>query len=74
MVMPGTKITINKRNALFGILGTEKPNLKDRTINDMNVILLVAKKCSKVKYGKVRSLATVFEVEMAFREKLIKHS
>ena len=26
---------------------------------------------SKVKYGKARSLATVFEVEMAFREKLI---
>ena len=39
------------------------------------MILLVAKMCtSKVKYGKARSVATVFEVEMAFREKLINHS
>ena len=36
---------------------------------------MVAKMClSKVKYGKARSFATVFEVEMAFREKLINKS
>ena len=36
---------------------------------------MVAKICiSKVKYGKARSLATVIEVEMAFREKLINQS
>ena len=29
---------------------------------------------SKVKYGKACSLATVFKVEMAFREKLIKQN
>ena len=59
----------------FGILATEHPNLRDRTINDINMLLLVAKMCiSKVKYGKARSLATVFEVEMAFREKLINQS
>ena len=32
MVMTGTKITINERNALFGILATEHHNLRDRTI------------------------------------------
>ena len=75
MVMTGTKITINERNALFGILTTEHHNLRDRTINDIYMILLVAKMCiSKVKYGKARSLATAFEVEMAFREKLINQS
>ena len=75
MVMTGTKIKINERNALFGILATEHHILRDRTINDINMILLVAKMCiSKVKYGKARSLATVFEVEMAFGEKLINHS
>ena len=53
MVMTGTKITINERNALFGILATELHNLRDRTINDINMILLVAKMCiSKVKYEK----------------------
>ena len=61
--------------ALFGILATEHHNLRDRTINDINMILLVAKMCiSKVKYGKERSLAMVFEVEMASREKLINQS
>ena len=75
MVMTGTKNTINERNALFGILATEHHNLRDRTINDINMILLVAKMCiSKVKYGKARSLATVFKMKMAFREKLINHS
>ena len=69
------KITINERNALFGIRGTEHHNLKDRTINDKNMNLLVAKICiSKFESGKACSLATIFEVEMAFREKLIKHS
>ena len=39
------------------------------------MILLFAKMCiSKVKYPKACSLATVFEVEMALREKLINHS
>ena len=75
MVMNGTKITINERSALFGILATEHHNLRDRTINDKNMILLVAKMCIiKVKYGKACSLATVFKVEMAFREKLINQS
>ena len=75
MVMTGTKITINERNALFGKLATERHNLRDRTINDINMILLVAKMfMSKVKYGKAPSLATVFEVEIAFREKLINQS
>ena len=55
MVMTGTKITINERNALFGILATEHHNLRDRTINDTIMILLVAKMCiSQVKYGKAR--------------------
>ena len=75
MVMTGTKITINERNALFGILATEHHNLRDRTINNINMILLVAEMCiSKVKYEKARSLATVFEVEMALRKKLINQS
>ena len=75
MVMTGTKIMINERNALFGIQGTKLYNLKARKINDLNMILLVAKMCiRKVKYGNARSLPTVFEVEMAFRGKLIKHS
>ena len=42
------KNTINERNALFGILGTEHHNLKDRTNNNINMILLVAK-CAQVK-------------------------
>ena len=75
MVMTETKITINERNALFGILRTEHHSLRDRTINDINIILLVAKMCiGRVKYGKASSLATAFEVEMALREKLINHS
>ena len=45
MVMTGTKIMINERNALFGILATEHHNLRDRTINNINMILLVAKMC-----------------------------
>ena len=74
MVMTGTNISINERNALFGILGTEHHNLKYRTINGINMILLVAKMFrGKVKYGKARNLATVFGAEMAFREKIIKH-
>ena len=73
--MTGTKITINERNAVFGILVIEHHNLRGRTINDINMILLVAKMCkSKVKYGKARSLETVFEVEMALREKLLNHN
>ena len=60
-----------KKSALFGILAAKYHNLRDRTINNINMILLVAKMCiNKVKYGK----ATVFEVEMAFREKLINQS
>ena len=75
MVMTGTKTTTKERNALFGMLATEHHNLRDRTINDIIMILLVAKMCiSKVKYEKARSLATVFEEEMAFREKLVNHS
>ena len=51
VLMTGKKITINERNALFEILATEHHNLRDRTINDINVIVLVAKMCiSKAKY------------------------
>ena len=75
MVMTETKITINKRNAFFRIPGPEHHSLKDRTINDINMILMVAKMCiSKVKYGEACSLETVVVVEMAFREKLINYS
>ena len=53
MVMTGIQITLNERNALFGILGTEHHNLKVRTINDINMILLVAEMCvGKVKIRK----------------------
>ena len=43
MGMTGTKITKNERNAFFGTLGTEHHNLKDRTINDIDMVLLVGK-------------------------------
>ena len=38
MVVTGRKITINERNALFGIPGPEHLSLRDRTINDINMI------------------------------------
>ena len=74
--MAATKITIYERNALFGVLANEHHNLRDRTINDISMILLVNKVCiGKEKYGKARSLVTVFGLEMAFREKkIINHS
>ena len=69
MGMTAANIMINERNALVGILCAEHYNLKDRLVNDINLILLVVKMCmSKVKGGNVHSCFTVFEVEMAQRK------
>ena len=61
MVMTGTKITMNERSApaLFGMLGNEHNNFKDRIVNDRNMILLVAKMCiSEVKINLVKHEAS----------------
>ena len=51
--MTGTEVTIDERNALFGILSTENHDLDDKTLNEINMILLAAKMCiSVVEYKK----------------------
>ena len=66
------KIIIDEKVALFGVLGCDLYELKGTTVNNINLVFLVAKMCiSKVKYGIARSLVAVFETEMAVREKYL---
>ena len=66
---------IDEKVALFGVLKADlKSDTNQRTLNNINTILLVAKKMciSKVRYGKSQNLKLTFEVEMGIREKHLK--
>ena len=65
---------IDEKVALFGVLKADlKSDTKQRTLNNINTILLVAKMCiSKARYGKSQNLKLTFEIEMGIIEKYLK--
>ena len=61
----------DEKVALFGVLGCDLYESKGTIVNNINMVLLVAKMCiSKVKYGIARSPMVVFETEMAVSENI----
>ena len=65
------RMCIDEKVALFGVLKADlKSDTKQRTLNNINRILLVAKMCiSEARYGKSQNLKLTFEIEMVIGEK-----
>ena len=62
-------ITVEKV-ALYGVLGCDLYESEVTAVNNINLVLLVAKMCkSKVTNGIARNPIVVFETEMAVRKK-----
>ena len=65
------KIVIDEKIALFGVLSSDLFEIKDKSIDNINMTLLVTKMCiSKAKYGKLNNPTIIFDTEMALREKI----
>ena len=61
-------IALNKNNVLMGIASREFPNLNRKTLELINAIILLGKLCvSKFRYGRIKNLTLIFELEYALR-------
>ena len=64
-------IHLDKKNILMGLAYSEFPSLKRTTLDFINSIILIGKLCiSKFRYGKIKNLSLIFEMEYALRYKL----
>ena len=65
-------ITLDEKNVLFGITGTEVSGLKKQHLKIINHIILIAKMCiSKYRYGTPLNLIAMIEYEMKIRNIVI---
>ena len=67
-----TKVNIdfhlNKNNILMGIACSEFPSLKRKVVDFINSIILIGKLCiSKFRYGKIKNLFLIFDIEISLR-------
>ena len=61
-------ITLNKKNILVGLSYSEFPTLKRATLDFINEIILIGKLCiSKFRYGQIKNLPLLFEIEYSLR-------
>ena len=66
--MFNVNITLNEKNVLFGITGTDVPWLKSQHLKIINHVILIAKMCiSKYRYGTPLNLIAMIEYEMNIR-------
>ena len=64
-------ISLNKKNILMGLSYNEFPTLKRTTSDLINSIILIGKLCiSKFRYGKIKNLPLIFEIEYSLRYNL----
>ena len=65
------EISLNKNNILMGLSYREFPNYKRVTLDIINSIILIGKLCiSKFRYGKIKNLYLIFEIEYSLRYNL----
>ena len=63
-----TQISLKSEHILFGIKKADFPQLENNIINYANKLILIGKMCiSKLRYGKVNNIFTIFEYEWRLR-------
>ena len=61
-------IQLNINNILMGITSSEFPSQKRTTLEKVNSIILIGKLCiSKFRYGKIKNLSLIFDLEFSLR-------
>ena len=67
------KIVIDEKVTLFGVLSSDLFEVEDKCIDNINIVLLVAKMCvSKATYGKLNNPTIIFDTETVLREKYFR--
>ena len=65
-------IKLNTKDILLGLEYSEHNNLKKKYIDYINFIILIAKlSVSKFKYGQMKNIYLIFELELILREKFL---
>ena len=63
-----SQISLKTHHILFGIKKADFPQLDNKTIKYTNKLILIGKMCiSKLRYGKVNNIFTIFEYEWQLR-------
>ena len=66
-------IKLSSKDILLGIDYQNHKNIKKKDINYINYIILLGKLCvSKLKYGKLKNIYLIFDLEINLRQKFIK--
>ena len=63
-------IPLTEQNALFGVAKSDYPKMDQATINTYNHLILIAKmSISKRRYGKLKNIFLIFDLEISLRKK-----
>ena len=68
-------INLSSKDILLGMRHSEHENIKNKEIDYINNMILLGKLCiSKMRYGKLKNIYLVFDLELNLRKKYLEHN
>ena len=69
------KVKLSTKEILLGLTYTDYEHIKNKDINYINAIILLGKLCiSKLRYGQIKSIYLIFDLELNLRSRTLKHN